>query len=679
MKLKILSIILYPEDKQFNPRFINFDTEKINVISGYSQRGKSAIISIIDYCLASSDCNIPIGLIREKVDKFAIYIALENRNFFVARDSPHRRSNTEIMYFHEVKGKNDSPFFNTNEWIDNADEYKTTRNYIKQYLNNLAGFENISSNEVNAEMKDDPASFRDTVAFLFQPQNIIANPTTIFYKTDTFEHQRKLKSIFPLVLGYKSFEIIKLGKEIDLIEKEFQIYKNKYDNIQYQYKNWSTDVFQYYSKAISLGLSEKKLNIEEASTTELKKELSAIVKHVKVKNYLKEGSSFRYAEQLDQLDKRRLQLYQELKQLKTELYKYEQIDRTKNSYKENVLSDITNRLSPLSWYLDREGTNICPFCSSKSESGINMLLALRNEQDKIRPVISDFELSVFSFEKEKIECKKAIKEKETLIRDLESNINILLSENAKETNKYNSIHEFIGKIDNVLENLAKIEPGNDLVLKIDFLHKEIENKRNEIKELLKEFDEETCLNTLSKCIDNYIKILPIEDKLNKKVSLEPEKSINIRIKDLRANYVTFLSKIGSGANHMCYHLATLLGIHEYFLLLKKQNKQNFIPTFLVLDQPSQVYFPEGFPGEKGSAVKSKKKISKDLADTKAIFQACSLFMERTQNQIQVIILEHASEKIWEGISNIKLIQDWRGEENSGEYKALIPKEWKTVE
>lgn len=383
----------------------------------------------------------------------------------------------------------------------------------------------------------------------------------------------------------------------------------------------------------------------------------------------------RYAEQLDQLDKRRLQIYQELKQLKTELYKYEQIDRTKNTYKENVLSEIATRLSPLSWFLDKEGTNICPFCNSKSESGINMLLALRNEQDRIKPVINDFELSVFSFEKEKIECKKAIKEKEKLIHDFEENINILLSENVKENNKYSSIHEFVGKIENILENLAKIEPGNDLAQKIEFLQKEIENKRNERKELLKEFDEETCLNNLSNCIANYIKILPIEDKLNKKVNLEPEKSINIRIRDLRANYITFLSKIGSGANHMCYHLATLLGIHEYFLLLKKQNKQNFIPTFLVLDQPSQVYFPEGFPGEKDSAIKSETRISKDLADTKAIFQACSLFMERTQNQIQIIILEHASEKIWEGISNIKLVQDWRGEENTEEYKALLPKEW----
>lgn len=41
MKLKILNIILYPENKNLKPRFIKFEEDKINVISGYSQRGVS--------------------------------------------------------------------------------------------------------------------------------------------------------------------------------------------------------------------------------------------------------------------------------------------------------------------------------------------------------------------------------------------------------------------------------------------------------------------------------------------------------------------------------------------------------------------------------------------------------------------------------------------------------------
>lgn len=82
MKLKIKNILLYPLDETLKPRIIKFEESKVNVITGYSQRGKSAIISIIDYCLGSSECDIPVGTIREKVDKFAIYISIGEQNIF---------------------------------------------------------------------------------------------------------------------------------------------------------------------------------------------------------------------------------------------------------------------------------------------------------------------------------------------------------------------------------------------------------------------------------------------------------------------------------------------------------------------------------------------------------------------------------------------------------------------
>lgn len=134
MNLKIKYLILYPKNKEFNPRFIRFEENKINVISGYSQRGKSAIISIIDYCLASSDCNIPIGLIRETVDKFALYITINNKNVFIARNSPHNQISTDVMFFQELLGKGDNPIFNTTEWINTQEDYQVSRQFIKDYL-----------------------------------------------------------------------------------------------------------------------------------------------------------------------------------------------------------------------------------------------------------------------------------------------------------------------------------------------------------------------------------------------------------------------------------------------------------------------------------------------------------------------------------------------------------------
>ncbi|TIP54350.1 MAG: DUF3732 domain-containing protein, partial [Mesorhizobium sp.] len=40
-------------------RTIEFDIDKVNVITGASGTGKSAIIDAIDYCLGSTDCRLP--------------------------------------------------------------------------------------------------------------------------------------------------------------------------------------------------------------------------------------------------------------------------------------------------------------------------------------------------------------------------------------------------------------------------------------------------------------------------------------------------------------------------------------------------------------------------------------------------------------------------------------------
>ena len=65
---------------------------------------------------------------------------------------------------------------------------------------------------------------------------------------------------------------------------------------------------------------------------------------------------------------------------------------------------------------------------------------------------------------------------------------------------------------------------------------------------------------------------------------------------------------------MCYHLATILGIHEFFHNLKKSGKKNYVPTFLVLDQPSQVYFPDKI-AEKSDL---SEKESEDKANTRKV-------------------------------------------------------------
>ncbi|MFP3592994.1 hypothetical protein [Chryseobacterium sp. SIMBA_038] len=217
MNFQILNVILYPKNKDLKPRFLTFKEGKINIITGTSQKGKSAIISIIDYCLGSGECNIPIGLIRETTEVFAIYVKINNEFFFFGRENfdDHKSK----MYFYKEESNSDKKIeLRSNKWLRNKEDYAINTLYFKSFMNDIAGFKNIETGD-NQSSFDYAASFRDTAAFQFQTQNIIANPTTMFYKTDSWEHLQKLKTIFPLILGYKSYEIIDLEREISELER----------------------------------------------------------------------------------------------------------------------------------------------------------------------------------------------------------------------------------------------------------------------------------------------------------------------------------------------------------------------------------------------------------------------------------------------------------------------------
>ena len=366
MFLKIKQIILFPKNTDLTPRLIPFSEDKVNVITGYSQRGKSAIIHIIDYCLGSQDCHIPLGTIRDHVAKFALIINLGDKFMFVARDCPDGSAKTYMYY--EMYADENSRTFPLDHWPAEAGKFVTNRDDIKNYLGEMAGFKNISEKDPDVALSnfDGPASFRDTTAFQFQPQNIIANPTTIFYNTDTFEHLKRLKTLFPLVLGYKSYEIIRLEKEIELMEKEEKDKQKKYDDLQAQYENWQSDIYEYYSAAIGMGLTNADIDINSSSVALLRNELATVVSSIQQRDYFKEGSSIRYSDKLEELDAERIIHMRHLDELKVDLLKIEKFDKAKESYITDVAEEIDNRLKPIDWFIQQKGTNICPFCDSTS-------------------------------------------------------------------------------------------------------------------------------------------------------------------------------------------------------------------------------------------------------------------------------------------------------------------------
>jgi len=669
MRLYIKNIILYPKDRELSPRVITFKEDKINIITGYSQRGKSAIIDIIDYCLGSGECNIPVGTIRNTVEVFALYVKYNNEYLFIGRENYDESKST--MYFYKENEKGEDLALRTNKWLENKSAYKQNTEYIKRVLSEMSGFKNIKTDEDSTNPFDSPASFRDTAAFQFQTQNIIANPSTMFYKTDTWEHLQKLKTIFPLILGYKSYDILKLDKEISDLETDKKKKTLKLEEIKGQYESWQSDIYEYYSEAVKLGLTNSDIDISSSTVSLLQNELSNIVSNSKKGLLYKKGSAKRFSDKINDLNESRGNLIRELDKLKTTLYKIEEIDISKDKYVSDVAWEKENRLKPVEWFLNQKGDNICPFCDSESTKAIEELLSLNEEKNSNRVVLENSNSLLFSFEKERTDVVKEIRVKEELIEKIDSNLKIILDEVEEDKKSYQRTFEFIGKIEHALDNLRKIAPSGSLEKEIEKLQEEISTKKAELKKLEGHFDKGLSLYKLTKLIGKYVKTLPIEDKNTKRVHLDPDQSLNIKVEDTKTQNKYFLSRLGSGANYMGYHISTMLGLHEFFVKLKETSKPNFVPSFLVLDQPSQVYYPDKFEEKEG------EKGSKDIEDTKKIFEACSQFMKNTGNSVQLIILEHVPKTTWKNIDDdvFNLVGVWRGEENTDDYEALIPRQW----
>src|SRR5688500_10264157 len=86
--MQIEKIALY--SKSGEVRIVPFKLGKVNIISGESKSGKTAIIGILDYCLGSSNCDIYEGRIRDTVTYFATVVVFnDGERAFIARQNPN--------------------------------------------------------------------------------------------------------------------------------------------------------------------------------------------------------------------------------------------------------------------------------------------------------------------------------------------------------------------------------------------------------------------------------------------------------------------------------------------------------------------------------------------------------------------------------------------------------------
>lgn len=244
MRLSILKIILWSKDASQAPRVIPFVPGKINVVTGESGTGKSALTWIIDYCLGSEKCSIPVGLIRDVTAWFGLHLKLANTEMIVARRNPGSQQTTTDLYWEEGLDLEVPPIVNKNARVDD----------LKNRLNQISHLPSLDFSTDDRIGFAGRPSCRDMACFNFQPQHIVANPYTFFYKADTTEHREKLRIIFPLVLGAIDATTLAKQRELKDTEREHERLRRELEARLEAARSWEAEVQSYYLQARGLGL-----------------------------------------------------------------------------------------------------------------------------------------------------------------------------------------------------------------------------------------------------------------------------------------------------------------------------------------------------------------------------------------------------------------------------------------
>lgn len=97
MNFFIDKLLLWLNDGQL--RTLQFANDKVNVITGNSKTGKTAILEIIDYCLCGSNETVVISQehIAENVAWYGIRFSINNKFFTIARGEIGKRH-----FFHRL-------------------------------------------------------------------------------------------------------------------------------------------------------------------------------------------------------------------------------------------------------------------------------------------------------------------------------------------------------------------------------------------------------------------------------------------------------------------------------------------------------------------------------------------------------------------------------------------------
>lgn len=651
MSFQIRDIVLYGHNGEM--RRLELVPGRLNIITGASKTGKTALIAVLEYCFGSTECHIPEGIMRRAVAWAGVKLAVPEGDVFIARrlPAPGRNSSSEVHY---AVGRQIS--------LPRADQLmQTTNSDTLQGL--LAAHAGIGLNRHDPSPGQTRLPFQagidHALIYCFQHQTEIDSNRHLFHRQSDPWLPQAIKDTIPYFLGAVNDDYVARLAELRRLRRDLRGLERRLEEYEAVRGQGVTVSQGLLAEATDLGLRPgqpvpetwdaclEALRAVNGTSSVPEEEQAAV-----------EGDEFR------RLQAERDAITHELHVVRDQLEAARALSVDRRGYSQEAHAQML-RLKSIELFTppgdgEQQATS-CPLCQSAlpSSAATPSVQAIHDSLTRLDAQVRHVEDRVPKMQAVVITLEGKQADLKARLRDNRERLEAIQRENARlqEYRDRNARRAHIlGRISLYLESVPQLEGGSELQRQILDLRAQVVRLEEELSDDAVQERVLSALSIISRNMSQWASELQLEHA-----------GFPLRLDTRRLTVVADgpdgpipMDRMGSGENWVGYHLIAHFALHHWFV-----QRHRPVPRFIFIDQPSQVYFPEDENWQRqedGTAG-----VGEDRLKVERMYKLVYDVVQMLGGQFQVIVTDHAN--INQQWFQDCVVERWR------EGRKLIPPEW----
>jgi hypothetical protein len=614
----------------------------LNIITGESQTGKSTLIDIISYCLGASTFRVPEGPIAQSVVYYGLLVTVNDTSAFLGRPAVPEGQQSSSRAQLEI-GQADLPEFDSLSPTTSVDD-------MQAWVAAATGIdENRFEPPAGATRRPLVAKLDHALIHCFQSQDEIASRKVLFHRATEEFLPQAIRDTLPYFLGVTGPEHLRLAADLRELQRALRqtirMREQTYDTLT----EGLQDALALISQAADAGLVTAQ---QPPSTINDALQLLASVRDAPAPAAPRQPPG----EEFDRLQAERSALLTRLRRVREQRALARAIAEGGTDVERESIEQIV-RLQPVGLLAKPGEPTRCPVCSEP-------LSAPTPAVDEMFGALTELERQIVSVERERpnlVGLQEELSVAEDGIRtQLEANRQSLdaLAAGAEAVATHAQrldLGAYVrGRIDQYLDKAvaASDERGAALTAAEANLRRQITDIEDRLDpDRVREEATSVLVSIGRQWMTGMAQQLGLEHS-SSGVRIDLGKLTVVA--DTPRGGVYMDTGIGSAKNWVGYHLASVLSLQQHFV-----EEHRPVPSFLVLDQPTQAFFPSDQTTEQAS--------DQDRRDALAQFELVRDVADQLADRLQIIVLDHADfDEPW---FEAAVVERWRAGE------ALIPASW----